>query len=416
MADSRSPYASVGIGKREFIALMALLMALNALAIDILLPALQQIGTALAVADANSRQLTLTAYVAMFGISQIIFGPVSDAFGRKWVLLSGMVVYIAGALIGALASDFAMLLLMRAVQGFGAGALRTVTVAIVRDLFKGRGMASIMSLVMMVFMIIPVIAPALGQAMEAVAGWRSILLFMAMAGFLTAVWVFVRLSETLPPAKRRPLQARETLIAFKMVLVNRMALGYALAFALTIGTLFGFLNSAQQIYWEVFGLQDLFPLAFAGSSIVMAAASFLNARLVSRFGMRLLSHAAAVAFVATNLVFVLVAAFWQAEIPFWVFYVLVTTALTLFAFQGPNYNALAMEPMGHIAGTAAAVIGSLQTVIGAIFGAAIGLMYDGTVTPMAGGFLLLSAASLAAAAWAENGRLFRPASEAELAL
>ncbi len=406
MESSNTPVKTAGIGRPEFIAMMALLMALNALAIDVLIPALQQIGSALAVADENTRQLTLTAYVASFGFSQIIFGPFSDAYGRKKVLLSGMIVYIIGALFAAAASDFTMLLAMRAIQGFGAGALRTVTVAIVRDIFKGRTMASVMSLVMMVFMIVPVIAPALGQAIEALAGWRSILLLMAVGGLLATVWVIARLAETLPADRRRPLEVRGTFNAFAMVLKNRMVLGYALAFALTIGTLFAFLNSAQQIYWEIFDIKAGFPIAFAGSSIMMAVASYFNSRLVERWGMRLLAHGALILFVAGNLLFVAAVMIYPAAIPFWMFYFLITLSLALFAFLGPNFNAMSMEPVGHIAGTAAAVTGGLQTIIGALFGAAIGLLYDGTLLPLAAGFLFLSLASLAAAAWAEGWQLF----------
>jgi DHA1 family bicyclomycin/chloramphenicol resistance-like MFS transporter len=396
---ARLPYA-------EFVTMVALLMALNAMAVDVILPALQQMGEALAVADENTRQLPLTAYIAFFGISQIIYGPLSDHLGRRPVLLVGLAIYALGCVGAAASGSFAMLLAMRAVQGIGAGATRVIAVSVIRDTFGGRKMASVMSLAMMVFMAVPIIAPVLGQGILIVAGWRAILLAIAAFGLIMAAWCFIRLPETLAPEKRRPLKAAPVMEAFGIVLTNRIACGYAMSTALIFGCLFGFLNSAQQVYQEVYGLGALFPLAFSSGALFIAVASFTNSRLVERLGMRLLSHSALAGFALTSAVLSAVAFVDQGYVPFLWFYVLMVVALCLFGFIGTNFNALAMDPLGHVAGTASSVLGFLQTFVGGVLGAGIGLAYDGTVLPLALGFLILSLLSFGIIFLTERDRLF----------
>jgi DHA1 family bicyclomycin/chloramphenicol resistance-like MFS transporter len=390
----------------EFVALVALLMALNAMAIDVILPALQQMGESLGVESENTRQLPLTAYVATFGLSQLAYGTISDRFGRRPVLLVGLSVYVVGSLGAALAGDFAMLLAMRAVQGIGAGATRVIAISVVRDTFGGRRMASVMSLAMMVFMVVPIIAPIEGQAILAVAGWRAILAAIGLFGLAMTIWCYLRLPETLLDENRRPLRLGPVMEAFATVIGNRVACGYAIGTGLLFGGLFGFLNSAQQIYQGTYGIGALFPLAFSASAVSIAIASFLNSRLVERLGMRLLSHTALLAFAAISALLCVIAVLNEGHVPFWIFFACTLAAFTTFAFMGTNFNALAMDPLGHVAGTASSVVSSLQTILGGALGAIVGLLYDGTVLPLSLAFLVLSLLSFAIIVLTERHRLF----------
>lgn len=406
MADQSAEPTAAPIPYVEFVAMVALLMALNAMAIDIILPALQQMGEGLFVHEENARQLPLTAYILFFGFSQLIYGPFSDRFGRRSVLLFGLGIYTLSCIGAALTGSFAALLAMRALQGIGAGATRVIAVAVVRDVYAGRRMASVMSLAMMVFMVIPILAPMLGQVLLMAAGWRAIFVAMAVFGIGITVWCFQRLPETLVEENRRPLQPARVLEGFRIVVTNRSAFGYAVATALTFGCLFGFLNSAQQVYQEIYGLGALFPIAFSAGAVLIAAASFTNSRLVERLGMRRLSHGALLGFAAISATLCLIAIIDEGHMPFWTFFVLTLLAFGLFGFIGTNFNALAMDPLGRVAGTASSVVGFLQTFLGGVLGAGIGYAYDGTVLPLCLGFLVLSLASFGVIVLTERRRLF----------
>lgn len=392
------------VSKAEFVAVMALLMALNALAIDIMLPGMSQIGAALGVADENTRQYVITAYLLGFGVMQILFGPLSDRFGRKLPLLAGISVYVAGAFAAAFAPDFETLLFFRLIQGAGAAATRVLTIAMVRDVAGGRAMAEIMSLVMMVFMAMPVVAPALGQAILLAFNWHWIFVFMAAGGLGAMAWMGLRIPETLAPENRRSFSATVIAEGFRAVLTNRLSLWYTLATASIFAALFGFINTAQQIYVGIYGLGNMFPLVFAGVAGTMSVFSFLNARIVHRYGMRRVSHAALLVFIAaSSLIWVLSL---SGTVPLALFLALFTIAMCAFGMMTPNFAAIAMEPLGRMAGVASSVQGFMQTVAGALLGAAIGQTFDGTVTPVMASFALVSAASLVFVLVAEKGRLF----------
>jgi DHA1 family bicyclomycin/chloramphenicol resistance-like MFS transporter len=404
--DPAKPPAAAAMPYVEFVAMVALLMALNAMAIDVILPALQQMGASLAVHDENARQLPLTAYVAVFGVSQIFYGPLADRYGRRPVLLFGLAVYALAGFGAAVAGNFTMLLAMRALQGLGAGATRVIAIAVVRDTFGGRRMASVMSLVMMVFMAVPIVAPTLGQGVNLVAGWRGILIAVAIAGVGITTWCWLRLPETLHEEDRRPLRAGPVLEAFRMVVTNRIAAAYALGTAIMFGCIFGYINSAQQIFQETYGIGVAFPLYFSAGAIFMAISSFTNSRLVERIGMRRLSHGALIAFAIASGALCLIAIAGGGHMPFWVFYFLTTVGLCQFGFIGTNFNALAMEPLGHVAGTASAVLGSLQTFGGGVIGAFVGYAYNGTLLPLSLAFFVLALLNIAVVATVEGGRLF----------
>jgi DHA1 family bicyclomycin/chloramphenicol resistance-like MFS transporter len=394
----------LGIGRVEFIAIIALMMALNALAIDIMLPAFPNIAASYAMIDPNRVQYVLLSYIIGFGFAQLVYGPVSDRYGRRAPLFFGLALYIACAIAGALAPTFEFLLIARFVQGIGAAATRVMAISIVRDTHSGRAMAATMSLVMMVFMAVPAIAPLTGQAIILFADWHWIFLFMAAIALLGSIWIAWRLPETLTDDKRRPLTIDSVATAFRLVLTNRLSLFYTLATAFYFGSLFGFLNVAQPIYVDIYGLGSWFPVAFAAVAVVMAVSSFTNSRLVGRLGQRRISHTALITYLALGLVFS--GAALLGPIPFWLFFTLALVMMPLFGFVGANFNSIAMEPLGAVAGTASSVLGFTQTVGGGVIGALIGQAYDGTVLPLAAGFAGVSLVALILVLIAEKGRLF----------
>lgn len=400
-----SPKTGLAIPRWEFIALAAALMALNALAIDIMLPGLQEIGASLGVENENHRQYVISAYLIGFGLAQLFFGPLSDRFGRRLPLIIGLAVYVAAAFGSGFAPSFTILLALRFVQGLGAAATRVITISIVRDVFGGRAMAEVMSLVFMVFMVIPVVAPSLGQLVMLFSEWHMIFILMACIAFCIATWATIRLPETLHPEYRRDFTVRVIADGFRIALTNRMALCYMLATTAVFGSLFGFINSAQQVYVGIYGLGVWFPVLFALIAGMMALSSFVNSRLVGRFGMRKLSHGALLGFIAVTSVWFGLSLI--GPLPLYVFVPLFGMAMLQFGWIGSNFNAIAMEPLGHLAGTASSVQGFMQTFGGAMIGAAIGQSFDGTTTPLAAGFCSVSLVALVFVLIAEKGRLFR---------
>ncbi|MBA3447825.1 MAG: multidrug effflux MFS transporter [Pseudaminobacter sp.] len=405
--------AGLSIPRWEFIALAAALMALNALAIDIMLPGLQQIGASLGVADENARQYVISAYFGGLAFALLAYGPASDRFGRRTPLLFGLSIYLIAAFAAALAPNFETLLALRFVQGIGAASTRVIAVSMVRDRFGGRAMAEIMSLIFMVFMIIPVIAPSIGQLVMLFADWHMIFVCMGLIALAISIWAALRLPETLEPKDRRPLNIRSIGQAFGIVLSNRTSLWYTLASTTVFGALFGFINSAQQVYVGIYGLGVWFPIIFAIIAGMMAVSSFLNSRLVGRFGMRRLSHGALTGFFLVSTIWFVASLY--GEIPLVWFVLLFAAAMFQFGWIGSNFNALAMEPLGHIAGSASSVQGFVQTLGGGLIGAAIGQAFDGTTTPLAAGFCGVAALSLVMVLIAEKGKLFKAQHDPNLA-
>ena len=388
----------------EFIAICAALMAINALAIDIMLPALQQIGASLGVESENHRQFVITAYVAGMGLALLFYGPASDRFGRRAPLLFGLSIYIVAAFAAAFAPSFEILLALRFIQGIGAASTRVIAISIVRDRYGGRQMAEIMSLVFMVFMIIPVLAPGIGQLIMLFSEWHMIFVVMSVTALAITAWMALRLPETMHPQDRRPLSLMSIARGFRIVLTTRVSLFYTLASMIIFGSLFGFINSAQQVYVGIYGLGVWFPLVFAAIAAMMSVSSFLNSRLVVKLGMRRLSHGALLGFTV-------VSAIWFAwsltgSVPFPVFVVLFAAAMFQFGWIGSNFNAIAMEPLGHIAGTASSVQSFMQTVGGGLIGAFIGQSFDGTVMPLALGYVSVALLGLVMVLIAERGKLF----------
>src|SRR5258705_2074594 len=286
------------MGFPEFVVVIASIMALNPLAMDMMLPALPNIASAFHITIANRPQAVLSTFLIGFGVGQFVMGPLSDRFGRRPVLIDGMALYCIASVIAITASSFETLLLARVLQGLGTSATRVIATSIVRDCYAGRRMASVMSLAMMVFIAVPVLAPSLGQAVMLLTQWRGIFIVLMLYGVLALIWSGLRMPETLPVFERKSLAIRDVLGAFRQTVTNRQTLGYALAAGGVQGALFAFVFSSQQVFTEIYGLGHYFPLAFAAIAIGVAVAGFLNARFVGRVGMRVISHGALVGFVA----------------------------------------------------------------------------------------------------------------------
>ncbi len=385
----------------EFVALMALLTSLVALSIDAMLPALPMIGDDLGVVERNNTQLVISAFFLGFAVGQVFYGPVSDSFGRKPMIYVGLVLFLIGNLMSIFATDFATMLAGRVLQGIGVAGPRSVTIALIRDRFEGRAMARVMSFIMAVFILVPVIAPALGQGILFFAAWNAIFWLFVLLAVLAVSWFALRQPETLPRNRRAPFSAGRVGAAVAETFRNRAALGYMITAGFVFGGFVGYLNSAQQIFQEQYALGALFPLSFGVLALAIGAASVVNARLVMRFGMRLLSGHALLAVTALSALFFALAGSMQGHPPLWTLMVYCMAVFFCMGILFGNLNALAMEPLGHIAGVAAAAVGSLTTFMSAILGTWVGLAYDGTVLPLVGGFGLCGAAALVTKRWAD---------------
>lgn len=383
--------------------MMAMVMALNALAIDAMLPALPAIGKGLGVAVANDRQYVISVYIFGTAIGALIYGPLADRFGRKGVFVPALIVYSIFAIGCGLATSFPMLLALRFGHGLVSAALGVVVVAVIRDLFSGDAMAKRLSLIFLVFMIVPIIAPSIGAGVAALAGWRAIFLVLAGMGLVMLVWLR-RLPETLDPADVRPLDFRTMVAGWATVTRHRRAAGYMLASGLMQGALFGYINSSEQIIAEVFDAQTLFPLVFACVAVGIAIANFSNAAIVERFGARRVSQTAVFAFMATGLAQI-VAAMSGAE-TLVMFTALMMVNVGLVGFIGSNFGSIAMEDFGHMAGIASSYQSFAKALVAAGLGAFIGQQYDGTTLPLAFAFMASAVVALLLVLWAERGKLF----------
>jgi DHA1 family bicyclomycin/chloramphenicol resistance-like MFS transporter len=359
---------------------------------------------ALNISDGNARQYIIAVYFLGYGAGQLLLGPFADRFGRKKPLVFGLVVYALGSLLAAFTNDFALLLFLRAIQGIGAAATRVSGQSAIRDRYESREMAAVMSFVFMIFMAMPVVAPALGQLILAYANWHMIFIAIAFGGAVTLVWTLFRFDETLAPEHVRPLNLRSVAEGIQIVVSNRTALFYALASTFILSALIAFINTAQQLYLEIYQLGDNFPLAFAGVALLMLFSAFLNGKFVSRYGQRRLSHGSLVAFAGLSGIWFLLAT--QGIVPFWLFFPLFASIMFTFGWCGSNMTSLSLEQLGEVAGTASSIFGAIQTVLSAVLGLILSQMFDGTDLPLAGGFLLFGILAIICVLIAEKGQLF----------
>lgn len=385
----------------EFVVLMSMMMSLTALSIDAMLPALPQIGSDLNVQNGNTRQLVISIIFLGLALGQLFFGPLSDKTGRKPAIYAGYALYIAGALMSLLAISFPILLLGRFLQGVGVSAPRAVTLALVRDRFEGRAMARVMSFIMTTFILVPMIAPSLGQAILLYSGWRAIFGSFILLAIITLAWFALRLPETLAPENRAPFSLGRIISATREILKTRASLGYTVSAGLISGAFIGYLNSSQQIFQEQFALGELFPLFFAVIALSIGVASLLNTRLVIRFGMRFLVSWSLIMIFALSLIALLIALLTAGQPPLWLFMTYLMLAFFCVGILFGNQNSLAMEPLGSMAGIGAAIVGSLSTLISMPLGTIIGQSYNGTILPLIVGMAVLAGIAILVVRWAE---------------
>jgi DHA1 family bicyclomycin/chloramphenicol resistance-like MFS transporter len=393
----------------EFVGLVALMMGVTAYSIDNLLPSFPIIAREFRIDDPNEVQLLVYVYMIGFALLQLAYGPASDIVGRRPTLFVGLGLYAAGCALALVAPSFELLLAGRFVQGMGAAAGRVLAIAIVRDCYVGREMARVMSLTMMVFITIPVLAPAIGGLILLAGSWHLIFASMLALALVLAAWFAARMPETLHPEYRFPFSAARIGEGLRLTVTTRASIGYASGVGLVFGCIMAYVGSAQQIFeTEVYGLGPLFPVAFGLIAAVMGVASLLNSHLVRRLGMRRLSHAGMLGFLAASCAQLALALAYAGRPPLLLFGAVLAANQFLASIALPNFNAMAMEPLGSVAGTGSSFIGFYTTLLGALLGLAVGQSFNGTVLPLAIGFVAFSAVCVAVVVWTEGGRLFRP--------
>ena len=395
---------ATGPGRIEFVLLISAVMMIVAFAIDAMLPALPDIGRALGITNENDRPIVISAFLAGFSISLLFVGVLSDRYGRRKLLIGAIFGYALASLACAVSTSFTLLLAARLVQGIMAAGGQVVVRSVVRDRFEGRDMAQVMSLASMIFMAAPILAPTMGQAVLAVASWRWIFGVLALIGFVVWGWVLIRLPETLAENRRIPIERGPLLASARMVITNRMSLGYSLAMSFMSCALFGFLLSVQQIFEHSFHRLDFLPTGFAIMASGMAAASLLNAAIVKRYGMRRIGHAALFFFTGVAAIHLLVALTHHETL--WSFVLLQMLMMMGFSLVTGNFSAMAMEAMGGVAGMANSLQGTLSNLVGLVVGTLIGQSFDGTTVPLYAGYTLCGAIALLTVFVTEGGRFF----------
>jgi DHA1 family bicyclomycin/chloramphenicol resistance-like MFS transporter len=381
---------------------MAMMTSLAALSTDAMLPALAEIGAELGVARENANQLIVSLLFLGLAGGQILYGPLSDSVGRKPAIYAGYVLFMIGCLLSLFAASFPIMLAGRLLQGIGIAGPRSVTMALIRDKYEGRAMARVMSFVMVVFILVPIIAPTFGQAILLVAHWRAIFASFLVLALITALWFALRQPETLPEERRKRFSLTRIGKAMREVLTHRIALGYTVTAGLISGGFLGYLSSAQQIFQIQYGLGARFPLVFATLALALGSASFLNGRLVMRYGMRALSNWASRILTGLSMLFLVIALGTGGHPPLWALIAYLLPAFGCVGILFGNLNSLAMEPLGHIAGVGAAMVGSLSLLIGVLLSSLIGQSYNGTVLPLVIGFSVLSSLAVLVMYWVQQ--------------
>ena len=379
------------IGKKELIILLSAMLAINSFAIDITLPAMDFILKDFHINIANKQHYIITIYLFGYSIAQIIWGPVSDRFGRRTPLLLGLILYVVTSILCIYTSSFFWFLFLRFWQGIGAAASRVLCNAIVRDLYGGEKMAQVLSIVTMIFMLAPVVAPALGQLLLLKFAWRALFWFLSAGGLGVLLWIYFRLPETLKhPQSLRPAALFS---AFYQICTHRRAMAYSLILSLLLGGLLAVVNTAKQVYADVFGLGKLFPLAFAFIALCESMSCFLNSAFIRHFGMYRVARTALFVYAFAALCMFGYTFTHGGYIPFFLYMALFATIMAAFGIIGPILNSLTMEDLGEVAGTASAFFGLQQCLLGSLVGFIVAQQFNNTVHPLACSFVIISVLS-----------------------
>lgn len=382
------------LSRGEFCALTAYMMSLVALAIDAMLPVLDEIGTQLGTTHPNQPQLIIAFLFGGLMLGQVIYGPASDTIGRKPAIFSGLLIFVIGCLVSAMAESFEVMLAGRFIQGLGVAGPRIVSIAIVRDLYAGRAMAQITSIIMGFFILVPAIAPALGQTIVKFADWPMIFYVMiGLAGGI-AIWYGIRQPETLPKAARRKFSSRKLWEGAKEVFMTRVSLWYTVAAGIIYGAFLSYLFTSPQIFDDQFGIIDQFPIYFGVLALILGAAGFVNSKLVMTLGMRKLCRWALTVQAVASFVALCVAFVGAGDVSLVVFLIWAVVAFFTMGLLFGNFNAIAMEPLGHMAGIGSAFVSFISTGVSLVIGLSLGLAYNGTVYPLLLGFFCLAVLSI----------------------
>jgi DHA1 family bicyclomycin/chloramphenicol resistance-like MFS transporter len=377
----------------EFIALLAMMISLVAMSIDTMLPALSQIGRDLAVRRDNSTQLIISLFIFGIAVGQMVYGPMSDRTGRRPAVFAGFCLFMVGCFLSLAAVNFPMMLAGRIVQGLGLAGPRVVAMAIIRDQYEGRAMARVMSFIMAVFIVVPAVAPAFGQVILIFAGWRAIFGAFLSLALAVMIWFAARQPETLNPQHRMPFSLRRVGVVFREICAIRAALGYTIAAGFIFGAFQGYLNSAQQLFQTQYHRGHWSPLYYAVLALSVGGASLVNSRLVMRYGMRSLTRRSSQHLSWISAFFLVIAYMLNGHPPLWMLMTYLIISFFCLGLLFGNLNALAMKPLGHIAGSGAAMVGSFSILLAVPLGIIIGQAYNGTILPLVGGFVLLGTAS-----------------------
>ncbi len=393
---------ATGPGRVEFIIMIALMTSLMALSIDTMLPALAIMGADLNVTDVTDTQLVISVLFAGLALGQLVYGPLSDTLGRKRTIYLGIFVFLCGCLLSLFAPNFETMLAGRLMQGLGAASARIVPMALVRDQFEGREMAKIMSFIMSVFILVPVLAPMVGQGILFVTDWRAIFVFFIVLALVATVWFGLRQPETLPPERRRPFSVSSILGGFRFCISDRITLGYTIAAGFVFGPFIGYLGASQHVFQDIFKTGEMFAVWFGVGAVAIGAASIFNSQLVMRYGMRRMTRTGLGATVVASII---AAILFAADPPglfgfmVWLMIVFFCTGICF-----GNLNALAMENTGHMAGIASAFVGFGSTMLAAPLGTAIGSQLADDTLPLVIGFAVLPGIALALSFIADRGR------------
>jgi MFS transporter, DHA1 family, multidrug resistance protein len=375
---------------------MALMSSLVALSVDTMLPALTTIGEELGSATANDNQLVISLLFLGMAIAQLVYGPLSDSIGRKPTAYIGFILFLAGTLLCLKAQDFNMLLIGRVVQGIGLGGTRITSMAIVRDQYVGRDMARVMSFIMTIFIIVPIVAPAIGQGILLLGHWKLIFEMLLFMGMVTFAWFYFRQPETLPHSKRHKFSLKQTIKTALLICKNWHVLAYTFTAGLVFGVFMAYLGMAQPILQQLYGLGESFPLYFAAIAASIGLASVINGNLVVRFGMLKITYIGLAGLTLSSIVFAFVASSYDGVPPLWSLMSYFLISLFCVGLLFGNLNALAMEPLGKVAGVGASVVSFLSSIFYVPLAILIGYAYDKTVIPLTVSFAICGAVSLLA--------------------
>ncbi|WP_310619541.1 multidrug effflux MFS transporter [Flexibacterium corallicola] len=393
------------IGATEFVCMMSAFMALHAFAMDSMLPALPDISKYLSMPHENDLQSIVTVYLIGFGSTQVVYGLFSDRYGRRNLILLALILYISSSIFALISQSQVEFLMARLLQGASCAGTVVISLSIIRDVYSGRAMSRIMSLVMMVFMMFPVLAPSFGLSIITVFNWRGIFIFLVCLGVGVLLWSAVRLPETLPRCRRIPLNFSASSKTIRQILGNRMFLGYMIAQTFALAVLFTFLTMSGQIFVGVYKVGNSYPIILAVIALASSFTSLVNSLLVVSIGMRRLSHGSIIFFTICSGILLYLSL--GGMVDFWPFVTLCALIMASFGFMGANFNAIALEPLGHMAGTASSVIGTLSTLGGTLLGLIVGQFFNNTILPLSVGLTVFGFGALFAALYAENGALLK---------